>query len=70
MLSLEYTNKEKKLKPRNFSVKRHREWQSTIERAAQIKKKMKTFILCSTILKYSERAWKLILYFSFSLQIN
>lgn len=34
------------------------------------KEKMKTFILCSMILKYSERAWKLIPYFSFSLQIN
>lgn len=69
MLSLEYTNEEKKLKPRTFYIKRHREWQSTIERAAQMKKKkMKTFILCSMTWNYSEKAWKWIIYFSFPVQ--
>lgn len=37
MLSLEYTNEEKKFKPRTFYIKRHREWQSIIERVAQMK---------------------------------
>ena len=37
MLSLEDTKEKSKKEPRTFYKKRHREWQSTIERAAQKK---------------------------------